>query len=171
MKEFRCYRKQSLAILRGRAITSRRRPKSWCCSERIRSQLKWPERAAPDFTKTYLASRCNCSKTINLQRNRLISKRCNSLRARYPANPAMRLYLGRIFQERGSIGDARFQFNLGLGADPKNADLRLALADLEIMSGVPEAARADAQYLLRADPQNRGALEILNRTGGKTQPQ
>jgi hypothetical protein len=75
------------------------------------------------------------------------------------------------FPTKSSIGDARFQFNLGLGADPKNADLRLALADLEIMSGVPEAARADAQYLLRADPQNRGALEILNRTGGKTQPQ
>jgi predicted Zn-dependent protease len=93
------------------------------------------------------------------------------LAARYPANPMMRYYLGRIFQQKGRVGDARFQFMLGLSADPNNADLRLALADLEIMSGVPDAARADAQYLLREDPQNRAALEILNRTAPKTQPQ
>jgi hypothetical protein len=36
---------------------------------------------------------------------------------------------------------------------------------------VPDAARADAQYLLREDPQNRAALEILNRTAPKTPPQ
>jgi tetratricopeptide (TPR) repeat protein len=93
------------------------------------------------------------------------------LAARHPENPTIRLYLGRISQQKGKIVDARVQFNLGLSADPNNADLRLALADVEIMSGVPDAARADAQYLLREDPQNRAALEILNRTAPKTPPQ
>jgi predicted Zn-dependent protease len=93
------------------------------------------------------------------------------LAARHPENPTIRLYLGRISQQKGKIDDARVQFNLGLSADPNNADLRLALADVEIMSGVPDAARADAQYLLREDPQNRAALEILNRTAPKTPPQ
>jgi tetratricopeptide (TPR) repeat protein len=92
------------------------------------------------------------------------------LAAKHPAFAALRLYIGRILQGQGRLNRARFEYNIGLGAEPNNQDLRLALADLEVRSGAPEAAKADAEYLLRRDPQNRAALDVLRRVTLNHQP-
>ncbi len=79
-----------------------------------------------------------------------------------PEEPEGVADLGTLLQESGRVGDAREVLSRGLLAEPGNLRLSLALANLELISGKPEAAAGALRQARVGGPVDRAKVLEIN---------
>jgi tetratricopeptide (TPR) repeat protein len=74
----------------------------------------------------------------------------------------LELQIGSILREQGHRPEAETHMRRAIALSPELLSPRLALADLLLLRGEPEQAKAELEALLAIDPQNTGARQRLS---------
>ena len=92
---------------------------------------------------------------------------CRQGLERHPDYVAARIVMGQVYEEMDEIGQAAAEYETALRLDPGNLVARTALGGILLHQGDVEAAKAQIDHVLFANPMHQQARELLDIAEGR----